>query len=114
MRIEQRLGRLHRIGQKHPITILNLCQKDSIEEALLALLDKKLNMFELAIGEISSILGEIEDEMSFEQKLENLWMESNSIKSFDKQLQDWGTSMITSKKRLMDIKQLDKTLYSGA
>src|SRR5207253_5771898 len=52
MKIEQRIGRLSRIGQTHDVHVFNLVATGTIEAAVLHLLEAKLNMFELVIGEI--------------------------------------------------------------
>ena len=62
MKIEQRIGRIHRIGQEKEVTIYNLCAAGSAEDYILEVLDKKINMFELVIGEIDMILGRIQGE----------------------------------------------------
>ncbi|MCE7869915.1 ATP-dependent helicase [bacterium CPR1] len=72
LRIEQRVGRVHRIGQTKPIEIVNLCLEGSLEDHLLRILDDKLNMFELVLGELEMILGPLEDECDFEELLAEL------------------------------------------
>jgi SNF2 family DNA or RNA helicase len=58
MEIEQRIGRLHRIGQQHPVRIFNLVQAGTLQEHLLQILQEKLNLFELVVGETGLILGD--------------------------------------------------------
>jgi SNF2 family DNA or RNA helicase len=58
MEIEQRIGRLHRIGQQHPVRIYNLVQSHTLQDHLLQILQDKLNLFELVVGEAGLILGE--------------------------------------------------------
>ena len=58
MEIEQRIGRLHRLGQKHPVRIVNLVQNGTLQEHLLTILQEKLNLFELVVGETGLVLGE--------------------------------------------------------
>ncbi len=59
MRIEQRIGRLDRIGQKaDKISIWNLCHADTIDERILKRLFERLNIFERALGGMEAILGE--------------------------------------------------------
>src|SRR5207253_5001314 len=60
MKIEQRIGRLSRIGQTHDVYVFNLVAADTVEAAVLHLLEAKLSMFELVIGEIDMILGNLE------------------------------------------------------
>ncbi|MBU1486713.1 DEAD/DEAH box helicase family protein, partial [bacterium] len=55
--IEQRIGRIHRIGQKREVFIFNLATKGTVEDQILRILDEKINMFELVVGEIQSIMG---------------------------------------------------------
>ncbi|KLU63132.1 RNA polymerase-associated protein RapA [Peptococcaceae bacterium CEB3] len=59
MRIEQRIGRIHRLGQDKNVRIYNLSATDTIEAHLLELLDAKINMFQLVVGELDMILGDI-------------------------------------------------------
>ena len=49
MKIEQRIGRIHRIGQTQDVFIFNFCLKGSIEEYILRILHDKINMFELVV-----------------------------------------------------------------
>jgi SNF2 family DNA or RNA helicase len=56
-RIEQRVGRIHRVGQSRPVEIFNLAAQGTVEDYILQILDQKLNMFELVIGEMDMILG---------------------------------------------------------
>jgi SNF2 family DNA or RNA helicase len=60
MRVEQRIGRLHRLGQEHDVTIFNLSCNETIEAHVLELLARKIRMFELVIGELDLILGNVE------------------------------------------------------
>ena len=66
MRIEQRLGRIHRIGQRHEVLLTNLVARGTIEERLLEVLQAKINMFELVVGELDMILGRVEDDLDVE------------------------------------------------
>lgn len=50
MEIEQRIGRLHRIGQLHPVEIFYFERARSLKAFLLELLQEKLNLFELVVG----------------------------------------------------------------
>jgi SNF2 family DNA or RNA helicase len=69
MQIEQRLGRIHRIGQDHDVLLVNLVARDSIEERILAVLEAKINLFELVIGELDMILGNVEEDFDFESSV---------------------------------------------
>lgn len=66
MQIEQRLGRIHRIGQRHDVILHNLVAKGTVEERILALLETRINLFELVVGELDMILGRVEEDFNFE------------------------------------------------
>jgi len=72
MRIEQRIGRVHRLGQTRPVYIRNFATVGTIEEHMVTLLQDKIRMFELVIGELDVILGP----RAFEQDLMATFMES--------------------------------------
>ena len=78
MRVEQRIGRLHRLGQEHDVTIFNLSCNETIESHIIELLARKIRMFELVIGELDLILGNIEGAKSFEDLLRQAWQSSSS------------------------------------
>ena len=66
MQIEQRLGRIHRIGQDHDVVLTNLVARGTIEEHILDVLHTKLNLFELVVGELDMVLGRISEDFVFE------------------------------------------------
>jgi SNF2 family DNA or RNA helicase len=78
MRIEQRIGRIHRLGQKQQVNIFNLSATNTIEAYVLDLLARKIRMFELVIGELDLILGDLGDEQGFETCIEEIWAGSQS------------------------------------
>jgi superfamily II DNA/RNA helicase len=67
MQIEQRLGRIHRIGQQHDVALTNLVGVGTLEEHILRVLESKINLFELVVGELDMILGRIDDDFDFER-----------------------------------------------
>ena len=70
MRIEQRIGRVQRLGQKRrKVTVVNLAMAETIEDRILLILTEKLRMFELLMGQTEQILGQLltEEGASFER-----------------------------------------------
>lgn len=60
MRIEQRIGRVHRLGQSAACHIYNLFAARTIEEQILHLLHEKINLFRAVVGELDVILRHLE------------------------------------------------------
>ena len=71
LKIEQRIGRIHRFGQKKDVYIYNFSTRETVAERVLEVLTHKLKLFEGSIGAPDVLLGEIEDEL----KLSKLFME---------------------------------------
>ncbi|MBP3952334.1 DEAD/DEAH box helicase [Bacillus suaedae] len=59
MRIEQRIGRIHRLGQQNDVHIYNFAVKNTVEQHILKLLYEKIDLFESVIGELDEILTKI-------------------------------------------------------
>ncbi|MFD1928012.1 DEAD/DEAH box helicase [Sporosarcina siberiensis] len=56
MKLEQRIGRVHRLGQEHDVHIYNMAIKNTIEDHILDLLYVKIGVFEKVVGELDDIL----------------------------------------------------------
>ena len=63
MKVEQRIGRIDRIGQKQPVTIFNLSTTGTIEERVLEVLSDRIGLFEETVGGLDPILGEVERDL---------------------------------------------------
>lgn len=64
LKVEQRIGRLHRFGQTQDVFIYNFSTADTVAERVLNVLEHKLKLFEDSIGSPDIMLGEIEDEIN--------------------------------------------------
>lgn len=77
MRLEQRIGRIHRFGQESDVHIYNIVTKQTIEEHILSMLYEKINLFENVIGNLDAILAELKVD-SMEKEIESIYQESTS------------------------------------
>lgn len=92
MRVEQRIGRVHRLGQTKDVMIYNLSTEGTIEEHILSLLHEKINMFELVIGELDTILERIGQKNSIESHLFKVMMEAEDDTDIQSQLEELGSA----------------------
>ncbi len=109
MEIEQRIGRLHRIGQEHPVSIYNLVQAGSLQEHLLRVLQEKLNLFELVVGETGLILGDRFSSHEFADEILKRWRESESVAD---SIEQFGEELAAARGEYQEIKKLDETLFA--
>ena len=111
MRIEQRVGRIHRIGQTREVFIFNLCTAGSLEERILRLLEVKIRMFELVVGEVGSILGNLEGGEEFESLVLDLWLRSKSSAELDRAFDQLGESLLAAQEEYLQTRKLDDALF---
>lgn len=111
MKIEQRIGRLSRIGQTHDVHVFNLVAADTVEASVLHLLEAKLSMFELVIGEIDMILGNLEEEREFQEVIADLWSESADQDDFARRMEDLGNRLLAAKDAYVQQRTHDDKLF---
>ena len=110
MEIEQRIGRLHRIGQLHPVEIYNFVQARSLQAFLLDLLQEKLNLFELVVGETGLILGERFSSDDFAAEVFGCWNQSGS--NVEDAFARLGEAVAAARCDYAEVQDLDATLFS--
>ena len=72
-RVEQRIGRSHRYGQKHNVVVVNFSNKGNLaEQRILELLANKFHLFESVFGASDEVLGAIEDGLDFERIISDI------------------------------------------
>ena len=111
MKIEQRIGRIHRIGQEKEVYIFNLSSKETIESYILKILDEKLNMFELVIGEMEMILGNLDEEKEFEEiVMENL-ISAKDQSDLACKMEELGDNLLKAKKEYLEVMKYNLSLF---
>ncbi|MHB8507950.1 MAG: DEAD/DEAH box helicase [Candidatus Dormibacteria bacterium] len=93
MEIEQRLGRIHRIGQRHDVVLTNLVYSGTIEDIILRVLETRINFFELVIGELDMILGNVTDELDFEAEVFQAHLQSGDMEGFSERMEELGGAL---------------------
>jgi SNF2 family DNA or RNA helicase len=114
MRVEQRIGRLHRLGQEQDVTIFNLSCNETIESHVIDLLARKIRMFELVIGELDLILGNLEGNRSFEDLLREAWETATDDEDLATRIHNLGDLLTQARREYERVRQnnalLDATL----
>jgi superfamily II DNA/RNA helicase len=73
-RIEQRIGRCHRYGQKHDVVVVNFLNTDNAADLrVFQLLDEKFHLFSGIFGASDEVLGALESGVDFEKKIADIY-----------------------------------------
>jgi superfamily II DNA/RNA helicase len=104
MQIEQRVGRIHRIGQRREVLITNLVTRGTIEERILRVLESKLNLFELVVGELDMILGRVADDLDVESFVFRAHLESRTDEELEGRLREFAEDLVRARSGYLDAR----------
>ena len=83
-RIEQRIGRCHRYGQKHDVVVINfLNERNEADRRVLELLTEKCSLFNGVFGASDEVLGSIESCVDFEKRILAIYQECRTTDEID-------------------------------
>jgi len=103
-RVEQRIGRCHRYGQKHDVIVVNfLNQKNLAEQRILDLLEKKFKLFDGVFGSSNNVLGTIASGFD----LERTWNEILQKARSEEEIEEWYQKILALNED-KNIKNLQK------
>ena len=103
-RVEQRIGRCHRYGQKHDVVVLNFINKrNAADERVYKLLEEKFKLFAGVFGASDEVLGAIESGVDFERRVleifRNCRKDDEINSAFDQLRDDLSTTISTELNR---------------
>lgn len=79
-RIEQRIGRCHRYGQKYDVVVVNFLNKaNAADQRVYALLRDKFNLFNGVFGASDEVLGTIENGIDFEKRIAKIYQDCRTV-----------------------------------
>ncbi|MGH9128469.1 MAG: DEAD/DEAH box helicase [Acidimicrobiales bacterium] len=114
MQIEQRLGRLHRIGQTHDVSLVNLVTRGTVEDRILEVLEAKINLFELVVGELDMILGRVGDEFDFEQAVFDAHVSATHDEELQARLEGLGDALAQARSDYRESRDRQDALVGDA
>ncbi|MEQ8938899.1 MAG: helicase-related protein, partial [Gammaproteobacteria bacterium] len=78
-RIEQRIGRCHRYGQKHDVVVINFLNKNNAaDQRVFELLTEKFKLFSGVFGASDEVLGAVESGVDFEHRIVSIYQKCRS------------------------------------
>jgi ERCC4-related helicase len=110
-RVEQRIGRCHRYGQKNDVVVLNFINTaNKADRRVYELLSQKFKLFEGIFGASDEILGSIESGIDFERRILEIYQTCRDLKEIDQAFDDLQENlddkiqekMLSTRQQLLD------------
>lgn len=111
MLLEQRIGRLHRMGQTGEVRVYNLCARATAEERVLDVLDRRLHLFELVVGEMDMVLGNLADDRDLEDRIVDLYATSRDDAQIAEGFERIADELAVARGRYERVRALDEALF---
>ena len=113
MKIEQRVGRVHRIGQKNDVNIYNVAYEKTIDAYILTLLYTKIQLFKMALGHLDLLFSDITDKKS-ETGLFKEYISSKDEKEAEKKFSAIGENWKNRKENLSDaVEEFNRGVFDN-
>jgi SNF2 family DNA or RNA helicase len=98
MKIEQRIGRIHRFKQDRDVTVFNLAVKDTIDDYVLHILYQKIDLFTMTIGKMETVLAELKDgNQDIQKTIAEILLRSSNRMDLQKELEKLATDLNVAK-----------------
>ncbi|MBW2045614.1 MAG: DEAD/DEAH box helicase family protein [Deltaproteobacteria bacterium] len=106
-RIEQRIGRCHRYGQKYDVVVINFVnRKNAADQRVYELLDQKFSLFKGVFGVSDEVLGSIESGVDFEKRIAAIYQSCRTEDEINAAFDELQNEMDESiKSNLRDTRQ---------
>jgi hypothetical protein len=83
-RIEQRIGRCHRYGQRHDVVVINfLNERNAADQRVFQLLNEKFSLFSGVFGASDEVLGSIESGVDFEKRVLGIYQSCRTVEQIE-------------------------------
>lgn len=106
LKLEQRIGRIHRFGQTRDVHIVNFACRDTVAERVVEVLEEKIRLFENALGPSDTLLGVFESEYKFGRSLMAFLGAKKTKREHNEELE---RSLFMAKENLRNVDKLIST-----
>jgi SNF2 family DNA or RNA helicase len=113
MVLEQRIGRIHRIGQTKEVLVINMVLNKSIEEYIFEILTEKIKVFETVVGDIDLILSNIQSSRSFEERILEILASSKDASMLTKNFKDFEKEIENGRELYEKIKSFNEDVFKN-
>ncbi|MFB6158691.1 MAG: DEAD/DEAH box helicase [Candidatus Nanohalobium sp.] len=113
MKVEQRIGRIDRIGQERDVYAFNLALEDTIEEYVLNKLYSKINLFQQTVGDLKEILSSMETEDEFETEVFNRLVDAEDKKDLENNFEEMAVDLENNKEAAEKLENFNKSVFES-
>jgi len=107
MRIEQRIGRVHRLGQSRDVRVLNFVLHETIDDYVVRLLYQKISLFTMTVGALETVLSEVQEgEFDLEERILELLLHTNDRTKLHREMAELGDDLLSARERQMAAESL--------
>ncbi|HET8906458.1 MAG TPA: SNF2-related protein [Ktedonobacterales bacterium] len=107
MRIEQRIGRVHRLGQTRDVRVLNFVLRETIDDYVVRLLYQKINLFTMTVGALETVLSEVQEgEIDLEERILELLLRTDDSATLRNDVDDLGDELVSARERQLAAESL--------
>ena len=112
MKIEQRVGRVHRIGQKNDVNIYNVAYEKTIDAYILTLLYTKIQLFKMALGHLDLLFAD--EDGKTETGFFKEYISSKDEKEAEKKFSAIGENWKNRKENLSDaVEEFNRGVFDN-
>ena len=80
------------------MTLTNLVCRGTIEQRVMHVLEAKINLFELVVGELDMILGRVDDDFDFENEVFDAFVDAVDDREFERRLDALGNALAEARR----------------
>lgn len=115
MRVEQRIGRVHRLGQARDVLVINLYMENSVDAYVHRLLHEKVRLFQQVIGDLDLILAAVEDDertAPLETTIGRLVLETDKGQALDDAFARLGERLAQARQEREEVERRNSVLLN--
>jgi superfamily II DNA/RNA helicase len=114
MKVEQRIGRIDRIGQEREVHVFNLVLEGTVEEHVLDKLYDKINLFTQSIGGLREILSRMEQSgTNFEQEVFERLRDADDTVELENNFEEMAVDLEKNKEAAKKMSDFNKGVFRG-
>jgi SNF2 family DNA or RNA helicase len=114
MKVEQRIGRVDRIGQDREVYVFNLALEGTIEEHVLNKLYSKIDLFQQSVGDLKEILSDMESSgKDFETEVFTRLVNADDEKELENNFEEMAVSLQDNSEAVEKLEDFNKDVFEG-